>query len=84
MEHPSASSAIPFKMQMRSTWIAGRRVHVRGPQACTGVTEGLDENGFLLVRTAAGLVTVQTGGLRAAETEPRVESAPKLETNPEI
>jgi hypothetical protein len=29
------------------------------------MTVGLDENGFLLVRTADGMVTVQTGGLRA-------------------
>jgi BirA family biotin operon repressor/biotin-[acetyl-CoA-carboxylase] ligase len=78
LHHPSATFAIPFQMRMRSTWIAGRRVHVHGPQACTGVTEGLDENGFLLVRTAAGLVTVQTGGLRAAEDQP------PLETNQEI
>jgi hypothetical protein len=27
----------------------------------------MDENGFLLVRTDAGVVTVQTGGIRAAE-----------------
>ena len=27
----------------------GRKVEVHGPQACTGVTAGLDENGFLLV-----------------------------------
>jgi hypothetical protein len=27
----------------------------------------LDEHGFLLVRTTDGLVTVQTGGIRAAE-----------------
>jgi hypothetical protein len=27
----------------------------------------LDERGFLLVRTDAGLVTVRTGGIRAAE-----------------
>jgi len=48
-------------------WIRGRRVEVHGPQACTGVTAGLDEHGFLLVRTVDGLVTVQTGGIRAAE-----------------
>jgi hypothetical protein len=30
------------------------------------VTAGLDEHGFLLVRTVDGLVTVQTGGIRAA------------------
>jgi hypothetical protein len=29
------------------------------------MTAGLDENGFLRVATAAGLVTIQTGGLRA-------------------
>jgi hypothetical protein len=34
-----------------------------------GVTAGLDRQGFLLVRTDEGLVTVQTGGIRAAETE---------------
>jgi len=42
----------------------GRKVEVHGPQPCTGVTAGLDENGFLRVTTEAGLVTVQTGGLR--------------------
>jgi BirA family biotin operon repressor/biotin-[acetyl-CoA-carboxylase] ligase len=44
-------------------------VEVHGPQACTGVTAGLDENGFLLVRTAEGVVRVQTGGIRAAEED---------------
>jgi hypothetical protein len=40
---------------------------VHGPQACRGVTAGLDGNGFLLVETDAGIVTVRTGGIRAAE-----------------
>jgi len=60
-----AGEAIPRRVQKASTWIAGRRVQVHGPQACSGVTEGLDGNGFLRVRTADGVVTVQTGGLRA-------------------
>jgi len=47
--------------------VRGRRVEVHGPQACTGETAGLDENGFLLVRTDTGLVTVQTGGIRDTE-----------------
>lgn len=64
---PAAIETIPRRVQQASTWVSGRRVQVHGPQACTGVTAGLDENGFLLVRTAYGLVTVQTGGLRAAE-----------------
>jgi hypothetical protein len=34
-----------------------------------GVTAGLDEHGFLLVRTRDGVVTVQTGGIRAVETD---------------
>ncbi|MGA2351770.1 MAG: biotin--[acetyl-CoA-carboxylase] ligase [Terracidiphilus sp.] len=64
---PSAGVAIPARVQQASTWIRGRRVEVHGPQACTGVTAGLDEHGFLLVRTKDGTVTVQTGGIRATE-----------------
>ena len=60
-----AGETIPRRVQQASSWIAGRTVQVHGPQACVGVTEGLDANGFLRVRTATGLVTVQTGGLRA-------------------
>jgi len=56
--------AIPKHAEQRSTWMGGRRVEVHGPQACSGVTDGLDDNGFLRVRTASGIVTVQTGGLR--------------------
>lgn len=65
---PGASKTIPMRMAQASTWLRGRHVSVHGPQACSGVTAGLDEHGFLLVRTADGLVTVQTGGIRAAET----------------
>jgi BirA family biotin operon repressor/biotin-[acetyl-CoA-carboxylase] ligase len=61
-----AIESIPRRVQEASTWVSGRSVQVHGPQECTGVTAGLDENGFLLVRTDAGVVTVQTGGLRAA------------------
>jgi BirA family biotin operon repressor/biotin-[acetyl-CoA-carboxylase] ligase len=64
---PAATVKIPAHVEQASTWIRGRRVEVHGPQACTGVTAGLDENGFLLVRTGSGVVTVQTGGIRAAE-----------------
>jgi len=62
-----AAGSIPARLAQASTWIRGRRVQVHGPQACTGITEGLDEFGFLRVRTADGLVQVQTGGIRAAE-----------------
>ena len=62
---PAAAKLLPQRAQHASTWMRGRRVEVHGPQSCTGVTEGLDENGFLLVRTAEGQVRVQTGGIRA-------------------
>jgi BirA family biotin operon repressor/biotin-[acetyl-CoA-carboxylase] ligase len=66
---PGAIVTIPNRVAEASTWVRGMRVEVHGPQACTGVTAGLDENGFLLVRTAEGVVRVQTGGIRAAEED---------------
>lgn len=63
---PAAAQAIPARVEQTSSWVRGREVIVHGPQACQGVTAGLDEDGFLLVSTAGGLVRVQTGGLRAA------------------
>ncbi len=64
---PAAAKLVPARVERASTWVRGRRVEVHGPQACAGVTAGLDEHGFLRVETASGLVIVQTGGLRAAE-----------------
>lgn len=62
-----AAGRIPTRVEQASTWARGRRVEAHGPQACAGVTAGLDENGFLRVTTSAGLVIVRTGGIRAAE-----------------
>lgn len=64
---PDAGRAIPARLCESSTWVQGRRVEVHGPQACTGITAGLDKQGFLLVRTASGVVTVRTGGIREAK-----------------
>jgi BirA family biotin operon repressor/biotin-[acetyl-CoA-carboxylase] ligase len=64
---PDAAKAMVARVEKASTWIRGRKVEVHGPQACSGATAGLDENGFLRVMTADGLVTVQTGGLRAKD-----------------
>jgi BirA family transcriptional regulator, biotin operon repressor / biotin---[acetyl-CoA-carboxylase] ligase len=60
------AAMIPARVEAASTWVRGCKVEVHGPQACRGVTAGLDERGFLRVETAAGLVTVQTGGIRAS------------------
>jgi BirA family biotin operon repressor/biotin-[acetyl-CoA-carboxylase] ligase len=45
-----------------STWPRGKAVEVDGK--IRGVTEGLDANGFLLVRTPTSLETVIAGGVR--------------------
>ncbi len=66
LEEPGAASKLIARVEAASTWMRGRAVEVHGPQACSGVTAGLDENGFLRVTTAQGSVTVQTGGLRAS------------------
>ena len=60
----SSAERIPARVEQVSTWVRGKSVEVHGPQACNGVTAGLDEQGFLLVRTDTGTVTVQTGGIR--------------------
>lgn len=62
----SAVAAIPARVRQISTWLWNRKVEVHGPQACVGITRGLDANGFLLVQTRDGLITVQTGGIRDA------------------
>jgi BirA family biotin operon repressor/biotin-[acetyl-CoA-carboxylase] ligase len=67
--NPEAVTATLRRVEQVSTWLKDRRVEVHGPQECVGITAGLDAQGFLLVQTAEGLVTVQTGGIRAAETE---------------
>ena len=64
LHDPTAGVDVPARVEQASSWVRGRTVQVHGPQACTGVTAGLDENGFLLVQTTAGTVTVQTGGIR--------------------
>jgi BirA family transcriptional regulator, biotin operon repressor / biotin---[acetyl-CoA-carboxylase] ligase len=66
LHDPAVVSAIPARVAQISTWLWNRRVEVHGPQACVGTTAGLDQNGFLRMRTNRGIVTVQTGGIRAA------------------
>jgi BirA family biotin operon repressor/biotin-[acetyl-CoA-carboxylase] ligase len=65
----AATETTPKRIELASTWIRGRNVEVHGPQACSGITDGLDKNGFLLVRTRTGRVTVQTGGIRAVQED---------------
>jgi BirA family transcriptional regulator, biotin operon repressor / biotin---[acetyl-CoA-carboxylase] ligase len=54
------------RLEAASTWVRGKRVRVEEGEGFTGITEGLDPRGFLLVRAAEGLRTVYSGGVREA------------------
>ena len=53
--------------KQRSSFARSRHVRVEEQGGYEGVTEGLDERGFLLVRTANGLRTLLSGTVRAVE-----------------
>jgi BirA family biotin operon repressor/biotin-[acetyl-CoA-carboxylase] ligase len=66
--HQPATDNLQLATCTFSTWITGKRVRVQPPDAApsyTGVTAGLDADGFLLVNGDDGVVhTVLSGGLR--------------------
>jgi BirA family transcriptional regulator, biotin operon repressor / biotin---[acetyl-CoA-carboxylase] ligase len=64
-------SAIFRVFEERSSFARNRFVHVDEDGGYEGVTEGLDNRGFLLVRTDQGLRTVLCGGVRAANLQGR-------------
>lgn len=65
--HPLAyAQAMRQRLEAASTWVRGKRVRVDEGDGYAGTTEGLDPRGFLLVRTAGGLRTVYSGGVREA------------------
>lgn len=61
---PQATASILARVERSSSWVRGKRVYVEEFGGCDGVTEGLDSRGFLQVRTADGLRTVCSGGVR--------------------
>ena len=63
-ETAGAAANILSRLERASTWIRGRQVHVDEGSGYSGVTAGLDARGFLRVRTAEGLRTVHSGGVR--------------------
>ena len=65
----NAAVKIPARVEQASTWVRGRQVEVHGPQACTGITAGLDDRGFLLVKAGGGLIAVRSGGIREMKTD---------------
>ena len=60
-------AGIVARFMENSSMARGRRVHVEEQGGYEGVTEGLDERGFLRVRTREGLRTVLSGGVRAVD-----------------
>src|SRR5512146_47762 len=60
-----ARESIHKRFEERSSYARRREVHVEEDGGYDGITEGLDERGFLRVRTEQGLRTVLSGGVRA-------------------
>ena len=60
-----ARAAILRNFEERSSFARSRRVLVEEDGGYEGITEGLDDRGFLQVRTASDLRTVFSGGVRA-------------------
>lgn len=60
----AATTDIRKRLIAGSSWIQGKSVTVTELDTFTGVTDGLDSRGFLRVRTAQGMRTVLSGGVR--------------------
>jgi BirA family transcriptional regulator, biotin operon repressor / biotin---[acetyl-CoA-carboxylase] ligase len=58
-------ASILRRFEEASSYARGKQVQVDEDGGYDGVTEGLDERGFLQVRTASGLRTVLSGGVRS-------------------
>jgi BirA family biotin operon repressor/biotin-[acetyl-CoA-carboxylase] ligase len=64
----SATRDIRSRLAANSTWVQGKPVIVTEADTFSGVTDGLDSRGFLRVRTAQGIRTVLSGGVREGRT----------------
>jgi BirA family transcriptional regulator, biotin operon repressor / biotin---[acetyl-CoA-carboxylase] ligase len=65
IEEKDARPAILRRFSELSTWVRGKQVRIEeNGSIVEGTTEGLDDRGFLLVRSAHGLRTVLSGTVR--------------------
>ena len=64
LESRDSVNSILRRFEERSLSAKGRQVEVEEDASLQGVTDGLDERGFLKVRTAEGLRTVLSGTVR--------------------
>lgn len=60
----AATTDIRKRLIAGSSWIQGKGVTVTESDTFSGITDGLDSRGFLRVRTAQGVRTVLSGGVR--------------------
>jgi len=65
LDRPDARAAILRRFTEHSSWVRGKQVRIdANGSGFEGTTDGLDERGFLRVRTAAGARTVLSGTVR--------------------
>jgi BirA family biotin operon repressor/biotin-[acetyl-CoA-carboxylase] ligase len=64
IDNPDARSAILRRFETNSSSVRGHKVAIDENARPAGITEGLDERGFLRVRTEEGLRTVLSGTVR--------------------
>jgi BirA family biotin operon repressor/biotin-[acetyl-CoA-carboxylase] ligase len=64
IENSGDRDAILRRFESYSPSVRGRRVTIDENERLTGITEGLDERGFLQVRTEEGLRSVLSGTVR--------------------
>ena len=65
VEQKDARQSILRRFAEQSTWVRGKQVRVEeNGSKIEGTTEGLDNRGFLQVRTAQGLQTILSGTVR--------------------
>jgi len=65
LEDPGARQSILRRFAENSSWLHGKAVRIEeNGSSFEGTTDGLDERGFLLVRTAGGARTVLSGTVR--------------------
>jgi BirA family biotin operon repressor/biotin-[acetyl-CoA-carboxylase] ligase len=66
VEQKDARQSILRRFAKQSSWVQGKQVRIEEDGSrIEGITEGLDERGFLRVRTALGIQTVLSGTVRA-------------------
>jgi BirA family biotin operon repressor/biotin-[acetyl-CoA-carboxylase] ligase len=65
VEQPDARQSILRRFAEQSSWVQGKQVRIEeNGSRIEGTTEGLDDRGFLRVRTAQGVQTVLSGTVR--------------------